>query len=257
MASFLTFLGKAKSIAGAFKSILGGDAECVFVLEGDGGKVQFPVNPAEFEVGNPYENTRININSLGEINMKGKRGLKTLKFSSFFPANDYEWLNSGTLFGNLTDSNAGDPYGNIAKIRQIAESDKPAKISISGTDVSMDCLIDDFSYKEQDGSGDVYFSLEVSEYRHIGPESGALNDTTGLKGTVAQADGVRNTTVARGMDAMDSATRAVSRTTSIVNQAQRKLGAFRSIVKSGGIPAGTIIRTTASSIKAGKLDLHF
>ena len=121
----------------------------------------------------------------------------------------------------------------------------------------MDCLIDDFSYKEQDGSGDVYFSLEVSEYRHIGPESGALNDTTGLKGTVAQADGVRNTTVARGMDAMDSATRAVSRTTSIVNQAQRKLGAFRSIVKSGGIPAGTIIRTTASSIKAGKLDLHF
>lgn len=148
MASFLTFLGKAKSIAGAFKSILGGDAECVFVLEGDGGKVQFPVNPAEFEVGNPYENTRININSLGEINMKGKRGLKTLKFSSFFPANDYEWLNSGTLFGNLTDSNAGDPYGNIAKIRQIAESDKPAKISISGTDVSMDCLIDDFQCSE-------------------------------------------------------------------------------------------------------------
>lgn len=257
MASFLTFLGTSKSIARAIKGILGGDAQCVFVLEGDGGKVQFPVNPAEFEVGNPYDNSRININSLGEINMKGKRGLKTLKFGSFFPANEYEWLISGSLFGNLLGSSAGDPYGNIAKIRQIAESDKPAKISISGTDVSMDCLIDDLTYKEQDGSGDVYFSLEISEYRHIGPESGALNETTGLKSTVAQADGVRNTTVARGMDAMDSAARAVSRTTSIVNQAQRKLGVFRSIAKSGGIPAGTIIRTTASSIKAGTLDIRF
>lgn len=257
MASFLTFLGKAKSITNAIKGILGGNAECIFVLEGDGEKVQFPVNPAEFEVGNPYNNTRININSLGEINMKGMRGLQTLKFGSFFPANDYEWLNSGSLFGNLLGSSAGDPYGNIAKIRQIAESDKPAKISISGSDVSMDCLIDDFTYKEQDGSGDVYFTLEISEYRHIGPESGALNETTGLKGTIAKAAGVRNTTVAKGMDAMDAAAKAVSRTTSIVNQAQRKLGVFRSMVKSGGIPAGTIIKTTVASVKAGKLDVRF
>lgn len=257
MASFLTFLGQASGIANTIKGILGGSAECVFVLEGDGGKVQFPVNPAEFEVGNPYANTHININSLGEINMKGKRGLKTLKFGSFFPANDYAWLNSGSLFGNLLDSSAGDPYGNIAKTRQIAESDKPAKISISGTDVSMDCLIDDFTYKEQDGSGDVYFTLEISEYRHIGPESGVLNDATGLKGTIAKADGIRNTTVAKGMDAMDAAAKAVSRTTSIVKQAQRKLGVFRSIVKSGGIPAGTVIKTTAASIKAGKLEVRF
>lgn len=257
MASFLTFLGKAQSLAGAFKSILGGEAECVFILEGDGGKVQFPVNPAEFEVGNPYENSRININSLGEINMKGKRGLKTLKFSSFFPANGYDWLNGGSPFGNVEDNSAGDPYGNIATIRQIAESDKPAKISISGSDVSMDCLIDSFTYKEQDGSGDVYFSLEISEYRHIGPESGKLNETTGLKSTVATADGVRNTTVAKGMDSMDAASRAVSRTTSITRQAQRKLGVFNSFAKSGGIPAGTIIRTTVASVRAGTLDIRF
>lgn len=79
MASFLNFL------SGVVGALLGTDGEsgATLVLSGSGNSVTFPVAPASFDVECGYNNSVINVNSLGDINMIGKRGLKTLSFSSF------------------------------------------------------------------------------------------------------------------------------------------------------------------------------
>ena len=45
-------------------------------------KFRFAVLPQEYEVANEGNNTQVNINGFGEINLLGKRKLKTVSFSS-------------------------------------------------------------------------------------------------------------------------------------------------------------------------------
>jgi hypothetical protein len=234
------------------EGILGGGDECNITLSGSGETVEFPVLPGEFTVDNPYNNSTINIQALGDINMKGKRGLATVKFASFFPAHE-----DGGLLGISTDA---DPYGHIASMKKIAESTKPASITISGTDISMAVLIESFSYKEQDGTGDVYFDLNLKEYRSISAEDAGQNEVTGLKGRAPGGTDAKNIVANARTDAADIASRSVSKlgkNISMVTQGYRKLALIRAVVKSGGIKPGMILQATAKGIKSGKFNYKF
>lgn len=116
---------------------------------------RFPVLPESYEVGNTHENTRVNINALGEINLIGKRKLKTVSFSSIFPAQNYYFCQYRD-FPIPTES------------VRIIEDMKEAGIvlfTMSGTSINMNCTIENFTWGEDNGTGDVYFTLELSEYR--------------------------------------------------------------------------------------------
>ena len=65
MASFLNFL------SGVVGALLGTDGEsgATLVLSGSGNSVTFPVAPASFDVECGYNNSVINVNSLGDINI--------------------------------------------------------------------------------------------------------------------------------------------------------------------------------------------
>ena len=80
---------------------------CKLVISCAGESVTFPVSPPSFEVSNAYNNSTINVNSLGDINMLGKRGFTTIKFSSFFPAQAYD---------GIVNSTPDSPYSYIEKI---------------------------------------------------------------------------------------------------------------------------------------------
>ena len=241
MSSFLNFLSTAAGVLGGVLGALGGNGGdgCTFTLAGAGSSVDFPVSPPDFEVVNPYNNSTLNINNLGEINMIGKRGLATIKFSSFFPAQDYTFLQ--TL-------SAGSPYELVESIKSMAESGQPCRISITGTAVSMPCTIEEFSYKEQDGSGDVYFSLSLKEYRYIAPQSDKISECTGMKSRVAETMTTKKTTVLGGLDVLDNAQKTLQKTSSMVKQGTRVIGLYKAMIKSGGIPAGAILTATAKGV---------
>nr|DAM73785.1 MAG TPA: tail assembly protein [Caudoviricetes sp.] len=255
MAGFMSVLNKVSSFMNTLDNLLGGDTAVDITLSCDGTSVSFPILPAEFRVANPYNTTSVNINNLGDINMKGKRGLASLTIESFFPAEAQSYL----VGGGLVSGQDIDPYGNVAKIKQMAISDKPSRINISSTDVSMPVLIKSFEYGETDGSGDVYFSISLEEYRFISQESSNTNGVTGLKERSTGAT-EKTATVAKGMDTMDAVHKAVHNTNkniSIAKQGMRKLTAVKAAVKYGGLPAGTVIRSTSSGMSAGKFDCRF
>lgn len=249
MSSFLNFVSKAADIMGEVLGALGGGSDgCIFTLSGDAYSVSFPVSPPDFEVANPYNNQTVNIQSLGDINMLGKRGLQSIKFSSFFPAQAYTFVQVMSL---------ASPYEYVNQVKKMAESGKPCHLSITDTDVSVPVSIDDFTYKEQDGTGDVYFSLTLREYRYIMPESSVTNDATGLKSRVAQLTTDKQTTcLGTTMAGLDTAQRAIQKTTTIAAQGKRVIGLYKAMVKSGGIPVGTILTTTAKAVQTGGKSLY-
>lgn len=249
MSSFLNFVTKAAGIMSDVLGALGGGSDgCVFTLSGDAYSVSFPVSPPDFEVGNPYNNQTVNIQSLGDINMLGKRGLQTVKFASFFPAQAYTFVQTLSL---------ASPYDYVNQIKKMAESGQPCHISITGTDVSLPVSIDDFTFKEQDGTGDVYFSITLREYRYIMPESSTTNAATGLKSRVAKLTTDKQTTcLGTTMASIDNAQRAIQKTTTIMNQGKRVIGLYKAMVKSGGIPIGTVLTTTAKAVQTGGKSLY-
>ena len=54
-------------------------------LKGSGGRVRIPVLPAEYTVTSEQENTSVTVCNLGEVTLLGKRKLRSISFSSFFP----------------------------------------------------------------------------------------------------------------------------------------------------------------------------
>lgn len=57
-------------------------------------KIMLPVNPESFAFTEKHNNTSVNVNSIGEVNLLGKRDLKTGTISSHFPKRDRNYANN-------------------------------------------------------------------------------------------------------------------------------------------------------------------
>lgn len=130
---------------------------------------QLPVLPPEFEVEVESQNTVVSIHELGEINLIGNSGLQRIKIESFFPNHDYSFV---------TTQQRHDPYVYVESINRWRKTKMPIRLVITNTPFNIALAIDRFSVKEQDGSGDVYYVLELSEYVFTGTKKKTDN---GLK----------------------------------------------------------------------------
>lgn len=130
--------------------------EIYLCWDNDNKKILFPVNPSAFTIEASQNNQSVYIHNLGELSLKGKRGLYSITLESFFPAQKY----------NFQQGKWHDPYEYYCeKIKALFEKNQTAHLVITGTDINMYCTIDSFSYGESDQSGDVSFSLTLKEYR--------------------------------------------------------------------------------------------
>lgn len=118
--------------------------------------IRLPILPESFEVGGTQNNQSVIVHNLGEINLKGKRGLYSISIESFFP---HEKL-------SIQHGKHRDPYDYyIVNLKKLYENNTTVHLIITGTDVSMFCTIESFSYGEADRSGDVKYVLALKEYR--------------------------------------------------------------------------------------------
>lgn len=125
-------------------------------LKQNGKKFRFAVSPPEYELTSESNNTQVVVNSLGEINLVGKRKLKNVSFSSFFPKRKYYFCQY-TSFPTPKES---------VKIIEEMKNKGVLRLTMTGTPVNMECTIETFTYGENDGTKDINFTLEFKEYRH-------------------------------------------------------------------------------------------
>ncbi|KAJ51089.1 nucleoid-associated protein YgaU [Clostridium tetanomorphum] len=126
---------------------------------------QFPVPPESFEISTGNSNTTVVVEDIGEINLLGKARLETITLRSFLPNQDYDFCQYHTF---------PKPYECIALIKEIMEKGQ-VRFIITDTDINKIFYIENFTYGEKDGTGDVYFTIEFKEFKRINPLVKAVN----------------------------------------------------------------------------------
>lgn len=126
--------------------------------------IQLPVPPSDFEKVMGLSNSTTNIIGLGEINVLGKKKLATINIKTFWPAQQYDFCDCDVTL---------KPYEFVEKIESLINENKTFRLIITDTPINMLCSVENFNYGESDGTGDVYFSMELKEYRLIN-----FNDNT-------------------------------------------------------------------------------
>ena len=112
-------------------------------------KIMLPVNPESFAFTEKHNNTSVNVNSIGEVNLLGKRDLKTGTISSHFPKRDRNYANN---------SGRQAPYTYINKLLSWKSSGKPVRLIITGTKINFQVTIETLKYGEQE-----YRAVEIKK----------------------------------------------------------------------------------------------
>lgn len=118
-------------------------------------RIRLPITPY-FEIEAGINNSKEDLNEIGTVNLAGKPGLRTCSISSFFPSKEGPYIES-------RDTKL-DPYYYYNKIYQWSREGDPVRFIITETPYNFECLIDSITAGETDGSGDLYYTLELSEY---------------------------------------------------------------------------------------------
>lgn len=127
-------------------------------LKGDGETIRFPVTPSEVVCETSASIVNENVNDLGPVSLFGGTELKTIPISSFFPNKDYSFC---------TYSNVEKPYSFVSKIESWQNKGAKLRYIVSDGYTNVPVMINSFTYREQDGTGDVYFDLSLIEYKEI------------------------------------------------------------------------------------------
>ncbi|EHL12546.1 hypothetical protein HMPREF9624_00257 [Oribacterium asaccharolyticum ACB7] len=146
--------------------------------------ISIPVLPSEYQVQSSQNNQSETIIGIGEVSLKGKRNLMTVSFSSFFPLRrNSSYCRRGSILKPLQYVDA------IERMKQTGT----VKLVITGSPIRMDCTIESFEWGENDGTGDIFYSISFKEYRNVGASKSSVAQD-GLGESAPPADGANQET---------------------------------------------------------------
>ena len=97
----------------------------------------------------------------------------SMTIESFFPNQQYNFC----LYKDIQK-----PYEYIKQLLKWKNSCKPIRVIVTGTPINYAMAIENLTYSEVDGTGDVYFTLELKEYKFI--STSTVKTTTTKNGTI-------------------------------------------------------------------------
>lgn len=124
----------------------------------DNDKIRFPVVPSSIGVNRSNNIDTESVIKLGEVPIFNGTSLKTIELTSFFPNREYSFCDYTGFM---------KPYEFSEKIQKWMYEGKPLRIIVTDSPTNMQCLIQQFDTVEQDGTRDLYFTLNLLEYRPI------------------------------------------------------------------------------------------
>ncbi|MCG3089128.1 hypothetical protein [Sporosarcina cyprini] len=119
--------------------------------------IQLPIVPSEFKIKSPVNNETFTTINQGDIKLFGESGLKAIVIDAFFPSKDYPFARSNQYKG----------WEYVKIIESWKERKLRVRLVATGTPINMVFAIDDFVFGPQDGSGDIYYSLSLEEFKDI------------------------------------------------------------------------------------------
>ena len=122
----------------------------VLIFENNKNKIEFDINPSEITINDGISNIHENIDSLGEVVLHGKRGLKSITLSSFIPAisSPFNTKNSPKKVKKIID--------------RWLNKEARLRVIITNPKINFKAILD-----LKEGSDDLYINLSLSEYKDI------------------------------------------------------------------------------------------
>ena len=131
-------------------------------------RLRLPINPASIESTLGMSNTSINLDAIGEANLIGKTGLKALTLESIFPA---------TSIPLVQYSDFPAPDDCVSMIESWMNSGQPIRLTITDSNINMACSIENFKWGRKDNTGNIYYSIDLKEYRFLEANTTSLQST--------------------------------------------------------------------------------
>lgn len=160
------------------RNLLGIREKRKFIIKQDAETFTLPVTPWKYSVQSGQLNKTYDILDAGEALVFGNRKLVKLKFDCFFPA-----LNHGYPF---IVGDRVEPAACVERLIKFKESKQPLRVIITDSPVNLMMGIQNFDFKERDGSRDIDYSLSLTEYRDLNVPAAhnekIIDEATGLRG---------------------------------------------------------------------------
>lgn len=119
--------------------------------------IQLPVLPEELTITSPSQNETYQTITAKEITLIENVGLKTIGFSSIFPANKVTYSKNSSMFG----------WEFIKEIESMRDRRLPFRLIVTETPINMPVTIESFEYGLKAGTKDIEYSIEFKEFRFI------------------------------------------------------------------------------------------
>lgn len=134
-------------------------AEIEVYLNAQGENLRFPVCPSEVGKNVNVDISAEKIIKKGTVNLFNGTEPDSISLSGFFP-------NASATYGFI-DVKGQDPYSYITKIETWCKNGERLRYIVTSTPINIPVRISHFEFLEKDGSGDVYFTLELKEDEDI------------------------------------------------------------------------------------------
>lgn len=119
--------------------------------------IQIPVLPEEFTIQSPSQNESYQTITAKEITLIGETALRTIGFSSIFPAKKLTYSKNSSMFG----------WDFIKEIEELRNRRLPFRLILTETPINMPVTIESFEYGQKAGTKDINYTIEFKEFRFI------------------------------------------------------------------------------------------
>jgi len=138
----------------------------------EGVTIRIPINPQEYTIKYPSDNTRYNVLGLGEIIIPRLPKLQQISWESYFPGAENDTL-------ALISGGFKPPEFYIDTFKKYQASEEPVRFIANRVmedgeaifDTNIQVIVEDFEASEKGGeTGDFYYRISLSNYRDYTPQ---------------------------------------------------------------------------------------
>ena len=143
-----------------------------------------PVTPPGFQVEQGRLVEQVDMASFGQVNLPGLETLFNEQLTFLLPSSGRNYTSLGY---------AGEPYSIVERLVRWSKAGDVLRLIVTQTPVNVPVLIAPVRYGEQDGSGDVYATLTLRQFRELTAET-VSDSGTGNAARAAPAQERKETT---------------------------------------------------------------
>ncbi len=142
--------------------------DIIFLNSKTGEQLTMPVTPPDFHVETGRSITQLDMAQTGQVNLPGLEALFNEQQTFLLPSSARNYTSPGYT---------GDPYGIVDTLTRWSLSGDVLRLIVTQTPVNLPILLAPVRYGEEDGTGDVYVTLTMRQYRELAAETTERSDT--------------------------------------------------------------------------------